>query len=179
MSAPVLSGQAHIRFARQVEHLHSLGPRSVGELLLELAEATGSTAIILAQLARYEAVDPAIVPRGWRRVLSPPAAARSARRSDGSDGMSGIYVSDYALRTMCDRFAASGDPKLPLFVAAAQGHIALAWVVRPDAEWPISAVEAVQRPVVFLIGDDPWPEGRSLGPTGGSHPAAPSRGGMH
>jgi len=43
-----------IHFERQILHLHSLGPRSLGEFLLALAEETGSASIIRALLAEYE-----------------------------------------------------------------------------------------------------------------------------
>ena len=70
------------------------------------------------------------------------------------------------LRDVCTALAAANDPHLPLMQAASDGRIALGWAIRPGAGWPFQAVAAVQRPAVFLIGDDPWPNGEAVGPAG-------------
>ena len=49
------------RFERQVEHLHRLGPRAVGEFLAEIATATGQPALIAARLEEYFRLDPEIL----------------------------------------------------------------------------------------------------------------------
>ena len=50
-----------LRFRRQVERLHSLGPRAVGELLAEIGEQRACRAFIDRRLAAYAALDPKVV----------------------------------------------------------------------------------------------------------------------
>ena len=50
-----------IRFRRQVEKLHELGPRAYGELSLEIAECLGSRTFIDQRLEAYAALDPEFV----------------------------------------------------------------------------------------------------------------------
>ena len=50
-----------LRFHRQVERLHSLGPRAVGEMLAEIAEQRGIRTFIDRRLAAYAALDPEVV----------------------------------------------------------------------------------------------------------------------
>jgi hypothetical protein len=48
-------------FRRDVEHLHRLGPRAVGELLIELGARRMVRTEIELLLRRYRRLDPAIV----------------------------------------------------------------------------------------------------------------------
>ena len=48
-------------FARQVERLHSLGPRAVGELLAEIGEQRGIRTFIDTRLEAYARLDPEVV----------------------------------------------------------------------------------------------------------------------
>ena len=50
-----------LRFERDVLHLHRLGPRSVAELLIEIADAHDLAGDIEARLARFSRLDPATV----------------------------------------------------------------------------------------------------------------------
>lgn len=43
-----------LRLHRGAEHLHTLGPRAVAELLAEVADAIGGAPCILRALAEYE-----------------------------------------------------------------------------------------------------------------------------
>jgi len=63
ISAEVATTQdlADPRFHRQIEHLHRLGPRPVGELLIEVAHATGQPDLIADRLQAYAALDPAVL----------------------------------------------------------------------------------------------------------------------
>lgn len=71
-----------LRFQRLVEHLHSLGARAVAELLLDLAQRTGSIAFLLDRLAAHHWLSPELVravggdvmPRGMPRLV--PAKLR-------------------------------------------------------------------------------------------------------
>ncbi len=47
-----------LRFRRQVEHLHRLGPRATAELLAEIGAERGITTIIDRKLERYAELDP-------------------------------------------------------------------------------------------------------------------------
>lgn len=49
---------ADIRFRRQVEHLHRLGPRATAELLAEIGAERSITIIIDRKLASYVSIDP-------------------------------------------------------------------------------------------------------------------------
>ena len=49
------------RFERQVERLHSIAPRPLGELLAEIATATGQPSLIADRVEAYAALDPEIV----------------------------------------------------------------------------------------------------------------------
>ena len=48
-------------FERMVEHLHRLGPRPVGELLIEIAIATGQSSLVMDRLQAYARLNPEIV----------------------------------------------------------------------------------------------------------------------
>jgi hypothetical protein len=61
------------RFHRLTEHLHRLGPRPVGELLLEVAAGRD----LIDALERYAVLDPASVARLGGRDW-PPAVWRAA-----------------------------------------------------------------------------------------------------
>ena len=50
-----------LRFHRQIERLHRLGPRAVGELLLELGEQRGIRTFIDQRPAVYAALDPEVI----------------------------------------------------------------------------------------------------------------------
>ena len=52
---------ADLRFHRQVEKLHGLGPRAVGELLAEIGEQRSIRNFIDQRLQAYAAIDPEIV----------------------------------------------------------------------------------------------------------------------
>ena len=49
------------RFERMVEHLHHLGPRSVGAVLIEIAITTGQPALIADRVEKYSRLDPELV----------------------------------------------------------------------------------------------------------------------
>jgi hypothetical protein len=49
------------RFEHLVERVHTLGPRPIGELLAEIATATGEHALIADLVEAYAALDPEIV----------------------------------------------------------------------------------------------------------------------
>lgn len=48
---------ADLRFRRQVEHLHRLGPRVVGELLAEVSAERGIRTLVDQKLSRYAEID--------------------------------------------------------------------------------------------------------------------------
>ena len=49
---------ADLRFRRQVEHLHRLGARAVGELLAEVSAERGIRTVVDQKLSRYAELDP-------------------------------------------------------------------------------------------------------------------------
>ena len=49
---------ANVRFRRQVERLHALGPRVTGELLAELGTERSIMTLIDQKLDRYAEIDP-------------------------------------------------------------------------------------------------------------------------
>ena len=49
---------ANLRFRRQVEHLHGLGPRAVGELLAEIGAERSIQTVIDRKLDRYSQLKP-------------------------------------------------------------------------------------------------------------------------
>lgn len=49
---------ADLRFRRQVEHLHRLGPRAIGELLAELGAERSIMTVIEQKLDAYAELDP-------------------------------------------------------------------------------------------------------------------------
>ena len=55
IAADVVGG---LRFRRQVEHLHRLGPRATAELLAEIGAERGITTIIDRKLERYAELEP-------------------------------------------------------------------------------------------------------------------------
>ncbi len=52
---------AHLTFKRNVERLHAIGPRVVGELLTEIGEQRSCQTFIGQRLEVYAALDPEIV----------------------------------------------------------------------------------------------------------------------
>ena len=59
-----LQGSAEIgspRFERQIEHVHSLGPRPLAELLAEIAAVTGQHVRVVDLVEEYAALDPAVL----------------------------------------------------------------------------------------------------------------------
>ena len=61
-TAPVANTTADPKFQRLVEHLHALGPRPVGEFLLELSAGDPDMEItIQANLERYARLDAEMV----------------------------------------------------------------------------------------------------------------------
>ena len=49
------------RWERMIEHIHSLGPRPLAELLAEIAAATGEPDLIADRLQAYASLDPAVL----------------------------------------------------------------------------------------------------------------------
>ena len=49
-----------VRWERQIEHVHSLGPRVVAELLDEIAAVTGQHVRVVDLVEEYAALDPAV-----------------------------------------------------------------------------------------------------------------------
>jgi len=52
---------ADLRFRRQVERIHALGPRVTAELLAEIGAERGITTLIERKVERYAALDPKAV----------------------------------------------------------------------------------------------------------------------
>ncbi len=52
---------AGLRFERLIERVHALGPRPLGELLIEIASHTGQSSFIAHRLEEYARLDPEIV----------------------------------------------------------------------------------------------------------------------
>ena len=52
---------ADLRFERQAEQLHALGPRAIGELLMEIGEQRHCGTFIEQRLRAYAALDPETV----------------------------------------------------------------------------------------------------------------------
>ena len=52
---------ANLRFHRQAEKLHALGPRPYGELLVEIGEQLKCRTFIEQRLRAYAALDPEVV----------------------------------------------------------------------------------------------------------------------
>ena len=50
-----------LRFHRQVERLHALGPRATGELLLEIAECLGCRTFVDQRLETFARLDPEVI----------------------------------------------------------------------------------------------------------------------
>ena len=61
------------RFKRLTDHLHRLGPRPTGELLLALVEEHDIEADVLRGLEKFARLDPATVARVDGRHWPPPA----------------------------------------------------------------------------------------------------------
>ena len=51
----------NLQFQRQVEKLHNLGPRAIGELLAEIGEQRSCQTFIDIRLSAYAALDPELV----------------------------------------------------------------------------------------------------------------------
>lgn len=61
-TAPVANTSADPKFQRLVEHLHALGPRPIGEFLLELSAGDPDmVAAVQVNLERYHRLDTATV----------------------------------------------------------------------------------------------------------------------
>jgi hypothetical protein len=64
---------ADLRFHREVERLHRLGPRATGELLLEIAECLAARSFVDERVKAYVALDPKVVKAlGADRFPTPP-----------------------------------------------------------------------------------------------------------
>ncbi len=64
---------ANPRFRRQVEHLHSLGPRAIAELLAEIGAERGIRTIIDRKLDQYSRLRPeALKATGGDAFWAPP-----------------------------------------------------------------------------------------------------------
>ena len=50
-------GLAGTRFERQVLRVHALGPRPLGEMLAEIANATGQPAVVADHVEKYSRLD--------------------------------------------------------------------------------------------------------------------------
>ena len=68
-----------MRLQRGAEHLHTLGPRAVAELLAEVAQSIGGTPCILDRLQKYERLRPAVV-RATGGDRFPPGPVRPVPR---------------------------------------------------------------------------------------------------
>ena len=69
-----------IRFFRDIEHLHSLGPRAVAEFLAEIANENGCATAISGGLAEYRRITAA--------MIAAAGAGRMLRRLSVLDGRS-------------------------------------------------------------------------------------------
>ncbi len=49
------------RWERMIEHIHSLGPRPLAEMLAEIAAATGQHVRVVDLVEEYAALDPAVL----------------------------------------------------------------------------------------------------------------------
>ena len=66
---------AELRFRRNVEQVHSLGARAVGELLAELGSERGIQTIIDQKVRRFAAIDPQhLTALDGDRFMAPPLA---------------------------------------------------------------------------------------------------------
>lgn len=61
------------RLKRGVEHLHTLGPRAMAEMLVALAARIAGLPAILALLAEYQHLSPAMIRDAGGDVFPPPA----------------------------------------------------------------------------------------------------------
>ena len=52
---------ADLRFQRQIEHLHRLGARAVGEFIAEVSAERGIRTVVDKKLSRYADLDPEAV----------------------------------------------------------------------------------------------------------------------
>lgn len=68
------------------------------------------------------------------------------------------------LERTCDVLAAMGAPLLPVFRAAADGHIELAVIGHPKTAWPTKALAKVRKPCLVIVSGDTEPEEPSVGP---------------
>ena len=65
-------------YARMVERVHALGPRPLGELLIEIATATGQRALIAGHIEEYSRLDPEVI-RALGGDRFPPNVLRIVR----------------------------------------------------------------------------------------------------
>jgi hypothetical protein len=83
-SSKTFPPQASPRFRHLVRRLHALGPRPVGELLLELARAHGIADDIARRLEVYAALDPTVVAaldgQDWPSIPPLVVPKRGSRR---------------------------------------------------------------------------------------------------
>ena len=63
---------ADLRFRRQVEHLHRLGARAVGELLAELSVERDIRTVVDQKLTRYADLDPEALEAAGAADFWPP-----------------------------------------------------------------------------------------------------------
>lgn len=81
-----MTGSDRMRFERQVQHLHTLGCRPVGELLVAFAEAVDGHELLAEMLDGYDRLSPEMVraaggdrfPVCSPRDVPPDLLARSA-----------------------------------------------------------------------------------------------------
>ena len=66
------------RWERMIEHIHSLGPRAVAELLAEIAAVTGQHVRVVDLVEEYAQLDPAVL-RAIGRDQFPPMALELVR----------------------------------------------------------------------------------------------------
>ena len=78
------------------------------------------------------------------------------------------WVAGQSLLRALDLSLGSGDPTSVLLAEVAQKRLAVVRLTNPNAPWPLSTLEMIRpgKPVIVMIGDDPSPCGRSLGPGG-------------
>ena len=79
--------------------------------------------------------------------------------------MTVVLSTSVDLEAACQRAAAAGLPQLALFRGAADGRHTLAIISKADVAWP-ARVSKHLGPSIVVIGDDPYPNGHSIGPGG-------------
>ncbi len=71
---------ANLSYRRAIERLHSLGPRAVGELVSDLAEAEDCNTAVLDLLYRYGRLTPQMVQKAGGDAMPPNPVHSVVRR---------------------------------------------------------------------------------------------------